>query len=126
MAAESRYQSKIMRGLEAVEGKAINGTYTKKGEADIQGGYPISGRLYYIAVEVKTEDNYYRVMQALEEMDNRYIVTNPSKLKAHEALQVHKINEVRDLGGLALFAYSFEQVEDYVQSEITKGTYAPL
>ena len=111
---EAKYQSKIMKELEAFGGKAINGQYSKPGEADIQGGYPINGNLYYIAIEVKTEHNYNRVMSCLEIEEGLYRIVNNTKLKKHEALQVFKLNQIRKLGGLALFAYKFSQIQEYV------------
>ena len=84
---EGDYQSKIIKEIEAIDGKAINGNYTKAGEADLQCGWPVDDIainpkedikngsvilikkvLLYLAVEVKTEDNYYRVMRAINEV----------------------------------------------------------
>lgn len=104
-----------MTGLDAIGGKAINGTYTKSGEADIQGGYPINSILRYIAIEVKTELDYHRVMRCIDEIDGLYVIKTGIKgLKKHEPLQIHKINEVRKKGGLALVAFNFKQVKEYV------------
>lgn len=116
---EASYQTKIMRALESMGGKAVNGTYTKVGEADIQGGYPYDDRLYYIAIEVKTEYDYNRVMGALVEDDNGlFDIINMKALKKHEPMQVHKINEVRKKGGIALFAFNIDQVIRYAEETI--------
>lgn len=102
---EKSYQSKIIKAIEKKGGHVVNGQFTKKGEADLQCGYPFKGRLYYIAIEVKTEDNYYRVMSG--------------KYKEHELMQKVKIEQIRQKGGLALFAYCISQVEEYVEKELS-------
>ena len=118
MAQESSYQLKIMKGLEAIGGKAINGQYTKSGEADIQGGYLVNDILRYIAIEVKTEVNYKRVMSGIKEVNGLYEIVDDKKLKEHEPMQIFKLNKVRTRGGLALIAFNFEQVQEYVNNEI--------
>jgi len=131
MAKESYNQSSIMGKIESIGGHVINGVYTRAGEADLQCGYPISiGNepveingplmpimiLAHLCVETKTEKDYYRVMSALEEVDGQYKIIDIKKLKKHEPLQVAKVNAVRRKHGMALFAYCFEQVEEYVRS----------
>ncbi len=112
---EAAYQSKIMISLEAIGGKSINGQYSKSGEADIQGGYPINDILRYIAIEVKTELDYHRVMKCIDVIDGLYVIkTGVKGLKQHEPMQIHKINDVRKKGGLALVAFEFKQVKEYV------------
>lgn len=118
MMKESSYQNKIMKCLEAIGGKVINGTYSKAGEADIQGGYPVNGRLHYIAIEVKTKIDYDRVMRGVKVVDGLYVIFDSTSLKKHESLQIHKINEVRKKNGLALIAFEFKQVEEYVDAKV--------
>jgi len=113
---EGYYQNKIIKAIEAIGGQVVNGQYTKTGEADLQCGYPIEGKLLYIAIEVKTKKDYSRVMSGLALVDNRYIVTNRAKLKEHEPMQVIKINRVRNRGGMALIAYNFKQVQEYIKT----------
>jgi hypothetical protein len=124
---EAGYQKKIMNAIEAMGGWAVNGNYTKTGEPDLQCGYPMdvlredmSGEiaalahttiLAYIAIEVKTEADYHRVMSAL---NDNYEIVDIKKLKEHEPLQIHKVNEIRRRGGLALVAWNIEQVKEYV------------
>ena len=111
-------------------GHAINGMYTKSGEADLQCGIPIYVGMYmdgdgpiweqkkiliHVAIEVKTEKDYYRVMRAV---DVDYNVIDSKPLKKHEPLQMAKIRLLRKKGGLALVAYNFKQVMDYVTGEM--------
>ena len=114
MASERQYQTKIIKHIESKGGVAINGAYTVSGEADLQCGYPIDGYLMHLAVEVKTPDNYDRVMSALKEVDGLYEIIDDAKLKEHEPLQVTKINRNRKRGGLALFAATITHIEDYL------------
>ena len=132
---EQAYQSKIYKWYFAVGGHCVNGKYTKAGEADLQGSVPIHAGirpedslaenktitvrtiLVSLLVEVKTKLDYDRVMRGVKEVDNRYIIENLTPLKEHEPLQIHKINEVRAKGGLALIAYSVEQVEQYLVAQ---------
>lgn len=114
---ESYYQSNIMKGIEAIGGHVVNGNYTRTGEADLQCGYPYQGILYHLCVEVKTPDNYDRVMKAVDE---DYKIVDVKKLKKHEIVQMHKIAKVRRLGGLALVACSLSQVEEYVNEVLPK------
>lgn len=101
---ESKYQAKIIKAIEKKGGHVVNGQFTKKGEADLQCGYPVDGVLRYLAVEVKTEKDYHRVMSG--------------KYKEHELMQKIKIDRVKSLGGLALFAYCIEQVEEYINENM--------
>ena len=133
---ETAYQAKIMKEWTKVGGHNVNGNYTKSGEADLQGGYPVNiGNevkeigapltpimiLRYLVVEVKTEEDYHRVMKCVKlitdhEGDEIYQIVEGCKgLKKHEPLQIHKINRVRKKGGLALVAWNFEQVKQYVE-----------
>ena len=96
-------------------GNVVNGQYSKNGEADLQGGYPVGSTLLYLAVEVKTALDYDRVRRAIKEVKGRFEIVDSAKLKKHEPLQVAKINLVRDRGGLALFAHSYAQVVEYVK-----------
>ena len=129
---ETGYQAKIMKGWVAIGGHNVNGTYTKNGEADLQGGWPVityiqvsedgfiaaahkNIRLLYLVVEVKTEKDYYRVMECIDLVDGYYKINGKKGLKKHEPLQIAKINQVRKKGGLAVIAFSFEQVEQYVK-----------
>lgn len=131
---EQDYQTKIMKAIEAKGGWAVNGNYTKAGEPDLQCGWPVTlfkkestctnlwqGKditiLAYLAVEVKTEKDYYRVMKCLNEVGGEYVILNGATgLKKHEPLQVAKINMIRKRGGLALFAYDISQIEEYVNA----------
>ena len=133
---ESGYQSKIIKGIIADGGTAITGKL-KTGEADIQAGYPVEVGLHTLAfknrpegyitfktvllkltVEVKTPKAYAYLMQGVEEVNGLYVVTNPTKLKEHEELQIHKLNNVRKRGGLALIAHSYEQVKEYINGKV--------
>ena len=146
MATETYYQSKIIKSMIADGGTAVTGTL-KTGEADIQGGMPylIKERmpseddLYHltiqygsvaiddakedasilrnIVVEVKTPDNYKRVMRAIKEVDGLYEIVDPVPLKKHEPLQIHKINNVRQRGGLGIIAHSYAQVKEYLDAQ---------
>jgi len=111
---EQGYQSKIMKTIEEMGGHCVNGVYSKSGEADLQCGYPVGDRLLYIAIEVKTEKDYYRVMRAI---DKDYNIVNSSSLKVHEPLQIAKIRMVRNKGGLALVAFNIEQIKEYVNGK---------
>jgi hypothetical protein len=111
---ESQYQSKIIKGFESIGGWCVNGLMTKKGEVDLHGGYPIDNQLHYIAIEVKTEKAYNYMMQGIEIVDGRYKIVDFKKLKDQEPMQILKLNKIRDRGGLALLAYSFEQVKEYI------------
>jgi len=131
---ESGYQIRIINKIKADGGIAINGNYTTAGEADLQCGIPVDiicsscdatkeatarGNMFfpkktiliYCGVEVKDEFNYHRVMGAVDE---NYNVIDKKKLKQHEVLQMAKIRETRKRGGLALVAYNYEQVKEYV------------
>jgi len=122
---ESGYQSKIIKGIIADGGTAITGTL-KTGEADIQAGYPYSIMakqdmsfkpkiiLVKLAVEVKTPQDYARVMRGVKEVDGLYEIFNETPLKEHESLQIFKLNNVRKRGGFALIAHSYEQVKEYM------------
>lgn len=112
---EQDYQTKIMKGIEAIGGWAVNGKYTKDGEADLQTGYPVNEILRYLVIEVKSKEDYFRVMSAITEEGGRYAIRDLKKLKDHEPLQIHKLNEVRNRGGLAVLAYSLKQVNDYIK-----------
>ena len=116
---EQAYQSKIIKDVEADGGHAINGTYSKSGEADLQCGIPviIGDRkiLAHVAIEVKTEKDYHRVMTAI---DDDYNIIDRKPLKDHEPLQMAKIRLLRKKGGLALVAYNYKQVLEYIHNEI--------
>jgi len=111
MALEASYQSKIIKRIQESGGVAINGIYTTSGEADLQCGIPVDGLLIHVAVEVKTEKDYYRVMRCIDE---DYNVINEKGLKKHEPLQMAKIRRNRKLGGKALIAFNYNQVMEYV------------
>lgn len=108
---EAGYQQKIMVAIEEMGGHCVNGNYTKDGEADLQCGIPYNDTLLYIAIEVKTEKDYHRVMRAV---DKAYNVINSKPLKPHETLQMAKIRMVRNKGGLALVAFNINQIKEYV------------
>jgi len=121
---ESKYQSNIIKAIEAIGGVVVNGRYSKSGEADLQCGWPIEvhvdthdnqyliyGGLAHLAIEVKTEKDYHRVMKCI---NSDYTLNGKSGLKKHEPLQMAKIRRNRERGGLALVAYSFEQVKEDV------------
>ena len=112
---ESGYQSRIIKEIIKDGGHAINGTYTKSGEADLQCGIPViinnETVLVHVAIEVKTEKDYYRVMRAI---DVDYNVVDSVPLKKHEPLQMAKIRQLRKKGGLALVAFNYSQVLEYV------------
>jgi len=116
---ESSYQSKIIKGIEALGGVVVNGQFSKAGEADLQCGWPkcyseaYETVLLHLAVEVKTEKDYHRVMNCI---NPDYTLNGNAGLKKHEPLQMAKIKRNRDRGGLALVAYSFEQVKEYVDA----------
>ena len=123
---EAGYQSKIINKIKERGGWAVNGNYTTDGEADLQCGIPLwVGKyldgddpiweskkvLLYVAVEVKTEKDYHRVMSGI---DKDYNVIDKKKLKKHEPLQMAKIRKVRSLGGLALVAFEYNQIMGYI------------
>ena len=123
---EAGYQSKIIKEIEKMGGHAINGTYSKSGEADLQCGIPMYVGKYmdgdgpiweqmkvllHVAIEVKTEKDYDRVMRAI---DDDYNIINSTPLKKHEPLQMAKIRRLRKKGGLALVAFNIKQVMEYV------------
>ena len=111
---ESGYQSKIIKDIKDDGGWAVNGNFTLAGEPDLQCGIPLDGRLLYVAVEVKDEVNYARVMRGI---DAHYNVVDKKKLKSHEVLQMAKIREIRTRGGLALVAYNYKQIMEYIDEE---------
>lgn len=130
---EQDYQTKIIKAIEAIGGVAINGNFTKAGTADLICGWPViveelyrdkehsefrsTKKLLHVHVEVKTKYDYARVFRSIYEDEDRYIFNeNTKSLKEHEYLQITKLNSVRNKGGLALIAYSFEQVERYVNA----------
>ena len=126
MARESYYQKRIIDWFKSIGGTAITGTLPT-GEADIQAGYPYeltmadgSNRqfLLNVMVEVKTEEDYHRVMRGVVEKDGRYFITDSKALKKHEPLQILKLNNVRSKGGLALIAFSVAQVIEYIEEEL--------
>lgn len=126
MAKESKCQAKLINDLEKLGGHVINGIYTKAGEGDLQCGYPININLsivsyktflHYLVIEVKSENDYYRVMKGVEEIDGFYILTDLKHLKDHEILQIHKLNTVRRKGGLAVLAFNIKQVNDYISNK---------
>ena len=111
-----------MRDIEADGGHVVNGTYSKAGEADLQAGIPVIIKeaepkkiLIHCAIEVKTEKDYHRVMRAI---DDDYNIINSKPLKSHETLQLTKIRLLRAKGGLALVAYNYGQVLEYIGGEI--------
>ena len=110
---EARYQAKIMAQIQKDGGVAINGNYTSNGEADLQCGIPVDGKLLHVAIEVKTEFDYHRVMGCI---DKDYNVIRKAGLKSHEVLQMAKIRRNRKLGGLALVAYNYKQIMEYVNA----------
>lgn len=112
---ESRVQTKIKKEIEKLGGKVINGVYTATGEADLQCGYPVNGVLLYLAIEVKTPKMYEKMMQSIYIKNNRYEIKDYDYLKDHEILQLAKLNDVRDRGGLAILADSWERVEEYIK-----------
>jgi len=123
---EQAHQTKIINMIKNNGGWAVNGNFTLAGEPDLQCAVPVKidnimyGRretkqiLIYVAVEVKDEFNYHRVMDAI---DAFYNVVNKKKLKHHEVLQMAKIKEIRKRGGLALVAYNYKQIMEYVDEE---------
>ena len=117
MARESYYQKRIIDWFKSIGGTAITGTLPT-GEADVQAGYPHEGRLLNVMVEVKTEEDYHRVMRGVVEKDGRYFITDSKALKKHEPLQILKLNNVRARGGLALIAFSVAQVIEYIEEEL--------
>jgi len=116
---EADYQKKIVDWVENSGGFAVNGKYTKAGIPDLICGVPVFGKLMFVAIEVKTPENYNRVMRALTIRNGEYLVFDRPKLKEHEVLQVAKINHIRRLGGKALFAYDKHQVSEYVHGHFS-------
>ena len=119
---EQAYQSRIIKEIEAIGGHVVNGNYTKAGEADLQCGIPVEycpagdshvpeTILVHCAVEVKTQYDYGRVMECVDE---DYNIIKTAGLKKHEVLQITKLRMLRNKGGLALVAYNFKQIMDYV------------
>jgi len=123
VAKESKYQKAIMESIIADGGHAVNGIYSKNGEADIQSGMSIVNYNYllHICIEVKTEEDYFRVMSALKEVGGLYEIIDIKRLKKHEPLQIHKINAVRELGGLAVIAYKYKQVLEYIDNTLERN-----
>lgn len=119
MAKEQYFQKKIIKWFHSIGGTAITGQLPI-GEADVQAGYPHHGRLLNVMVEVKTEEAYNKLMKGLHEVDGLYTIVDKAKLKEHEALQILKINIVREKGGMALVAFSVDQVKDYIAQELLK------
>lgn len=115
---EQQCQSKIIKAWEKLGGKVVNGVYTKSGEHDLQGGYPIYEQLHYLSVEVKNEWEYNKVMSNLVlQDDSTYRILDPKKFDKRTHMQVAKLNETRLKGGLACFAWNIDQVIDYVEGE---------
>ena len=127
---ETGYQSKIIKNIQKDGGVAINGNFTSDGEADLQCGIPYTivcpnpdgyefdypkKLLLHVAVEVKTEKDYHRVMKCI---DADYNIINKTPLKKHEVLQMAKIRRNRGLGGLALVAWNYEQVMEYINENM--------
>jgi hypothetical protein len=118
---EQDFQKKMITAIENSGGWAVNGTYTKAGELDLQGGILVDGILRYIAIEAKTPQDYARIMSGVDEVDLEYVIHDPSKLKDQEELQIYKANKIRKRGGLAIIAYSFFQVADYIVESLEAG-----
>ena len=93
---EAGYQTRIMNTIKKEGGWCVNGNYTLAGEADLQCGIPTYVGKYmdgdgpiweqkkvllYVAVEVKTDVDYHRVMGAIDQF---YNVVDKKKLKSHE------------------------------------------
>lgn len=127
---EAGYQSRIIAKIKQGGGHAVNGNFTTAGEADLQCGIPVliqhpqfdsnnivTTILVYVAVEVKDEFNYHRVMGAIDE---HYNVINKKALKSHEVLQMAKIRAVRKIGGLALVAYNYKQIMEYIDEQFNR------
>ena len=116
---ESKYQSKISKALLKEKGWLVNGIFTKDGESDLQGGFPFKDSLFYIAIEVKTEKDYYRIMSGVkvikEDGIELYKIVDDKKLKEHESLQIAKINLIRKRNGLGLIAWNYSQVKEYAE-----------
>ena len=108
MTYKEQYREKLIK-------ETPDGRYTVDGEADLQCGIPIKGKLFYLAVEVKTELDYARVMSGVVEKDNRYVIIDRKKLKKHEPLQIAKLNQIRNKGGLGLIAYEYQQILEYIK-----------
>ena len=117
MAKEQSNQSKIIKWFIKIGGTAITGNFPT-GEADIQAGYPYNGRLYNVMIETKKEYEYNYLMSGLKLVNGVYEIVDETKLKDHEHLQIFKLNNVRKRGGLALLAYSVEQIIEYIDEEL--------
>ena len=131
---ESKFQAKIIKAIEAKGGVVVNGTYSKSGIADLICGYPkgvelinvpidfpeqrivqmkIRTVLLHLHIEVKTKNAYEALMRNnITEVDGYYVCKDG--FVGREVLQSAKLNDVRRRGGLALFAYCIEQVEEYI------------
>ena len=120
---EQAYQKKIIKAIKADGGHAFTGSFPK-GEADIVAGVKtlwynrdrgmMEAKLLFAQIEVKTEHDYHRVMNSLVELDGVLEIHNRKGLKDHEPLQIAKINKIRSLGGLGLFAFEYKQVKEYI------------
>lgn len=119
MASEGYYQKRIIKWFNSIGGYAYTGNLPT-GEADVPAGYPHRGRLLNVYVEVKTPDNYKRLLSGLELVDERYIIVDEKKLKKHEPLQIHKLNLVRDRGGMSIIAATVDHVKEYIEEELPK------
>ena len=139
---EQGYQSKLIKAIEEIGGEVINGNFTKAGVADLVCGYPVVVTpltdseegylimnygtavlddqpkiLVHLHVEVKTQYDYDRVFRSIKEIDGYYVFNeDTTSLKKHEYLQITKLNKVRQKGGKALLAWSFEQVKEYMEN----------
>jgi len=139
---ESGFQKKIITSIEDIGGVVVNGTYSKSGIADLICGWPMPVKkltekekyylvidygtavldmqpqiLLHLHVEVKTKTDYNKLFKKnIKEVNGLYIVD--PEFSGREVLQAHKLNDVRKRGGLALFAYSFEQVQEYVNGHV--------
>lgn len=116
---ESAYQRELIKAIEALGGHIVNGIYTKRGEADLQGSIPITfsfGRLQIgCALEIKTPKALNKVLKGLDES---YSIRDRSKLKPHEVLQAIKLKRLRESGIIALFCSDFTQVQDYIKDNL--------
>mgnify|MGYP003639772502 CR=1 FL=1 len=114
---ESQYQNKIAEELVEYGGVAINGIYTKKGEADLQCGISWDNHFLHLAIEVKTKKNYIHLMKGITISDGLYEIIDYKYITPREKTQIYKINRNRELGGRALLAYEFNQVLAYMNGE---------
>ena len=77
---------------------------------------PKNNTLLHLHVEVKTKDAYDALFKKhIKEVDGYYAVNE--NYNGREVLQAAKLNGVRKKGGYALFAYSFEQVKEYMRDK---------